>query len=327
MEYRVIATLGPASAEPATWSELLAAGASGFRLNTSHLTLEALEIWLARLGDFFARRGEPVPVTLDLQGSKWRVGQFAPVHLHPGQTVELLLGPETDRPGALPVPHPDFFAASPLSGEMITLNDARIQLRRTAAGPDWLQAQVITGGELLPRKGITYQASDYRQEALNEKDWAVLRMARSLAYARFAISYVRDAAEMERYAGQAGAGVSLIAKLERQPAVQEARQIAAHAHELWLCRGDLGAELGWSDMAKAAALFGSLVGSLPRPTLLAGQVLEHMTLHPQPTRSEVSYLYESLLQGYQGIVLSDETAVGKHPVAACRMAALFNQPV
>jgi pyruvate kinase len=69
------------------------------------------------------------------------------------------------------------------------------------------------------------------------------------------------------------------------------------------------------------------VRSLPCPTLLAGQVLEHMTYHSHPTRSEISYLYESLLKGYQGVVLSDETAVGRHPAAACRMAALFNHPI
>ncbi len=99
--------------------------------------------------------------------------------------------------------------------------------------------------------------------------------------------------------------------------------IAAVADELWLCRGDLGAELGLRPMAEAVQRFSDSIGDLPIPALLAGQVLEHMVEHPAPTRSEVCDLYEALLKGYRGFVLSDEAAIGRYPIESCRIAALF----
>ena len=85
MSHDIIATLGPASAEPDIWRAMLAAGASGFRLNTSHLDLAALGGWLERLAVFRASSGGIFAVTLDLQGSKWRVGQFPSFDLVAGQ--------------------------------------------------------------------------------------------------------------------------------------------------------------------------------------------------------------------------------------------------
>jgi pyruvate kinase len=115
----------------------------------------------------------------------------------------------------------------------------------------------------------------------------------------------------------------LIAKLERQTAVDEATQIAASADELWLCRGDLGAELGARAMAVAVYHFSDRVGAVPVPVLLAGQIFEHMAEHASPTRSEVCDVYAALRKGYRGVVLSDETAIGRNPVESCRVAAMF----
>jgi pyruvate kinase len=128
---------------------------------------------------------------------------------------------------------------------------------------------------------------------------------------------------MAGYRAYCGTAAYLIAKLERQPAVDQARQIAEAADELWLCQGDLGAELGTRAMAETVHRFAAGLEILSVPIFLAGQVLEHLTEHPTPTRSEVCHLYDALKQGYQGVVLSDETAIGRDPVASCRIAALF----
>lgn len=174
----------------------------------------------------------------------------------------------------------------------------------------------------MGRKGITYALSEYRQESLSLQDQAILEQTQDLDFVRYALSYVKDAMEMARYRAQFGPAACLIAKLERQPAVDQALQIAEWADELWLCRGDLGAELGTRAMAETVYRFSEQVEMLPVPVLLAGQILEHMAEHPTPTRSEVCYLHDALMKGYQGFVLS-ETAVGRHPVESCRMAALF----
>lgn len=326
MDYSVIATLGPGSQSNAAWQSLLDSGADAFRLNTSHLALVALQEWLENLQDFFQRGGISVPVVLDLQGSKWRLGEFPAFHAALGERLELIFAPSTDQPGRLPIPHADFFRAAQLSSGEVVLNDARVRLEIEQLDGDFARARVTQPGELAPRKGVTLAASLFRVEMLSEKDQAIVRDTRRLPFVRYALSYVKDAHEMTRFRQALGADLYLAAKLERQTALQEAALIAQSADQLWLCRGDLGAELGMAHMAQAVHEFGKIVPTLPVPALIAGQVLEYMTAHPTPTRSEVCFLYDCLIQGYQGAVLSDETALGRYPVEACRAAALFRQP-
>ena len=323
MHYDIFATLGPSSSTPAIWQGMLDAGATAFRLNTSHLSLTQLQQWLDQLTPFLSALNPAPPVVLDLQGSKWRLGDFPTRILERGQHIELVYAPSSDRAHTLPVPHADFFQAAPTSSAEIMVNDAKIKLVREAIGAESLRAQVVVGGEISARRGITFAASDYRQEDLSNKDRAILDRTRHLPFVRYAISYIRDAIEMRKYRAHFGQETYLIAKVERQPAVAEAVQIAEFADEVWLCRGDLGAEIGLRAMAETAQQFFISIGDLSIPVLLAGQVLEHMVEHAAPTRSEVCYLYEALLKGYRGFVLSDEAAIGQYPIESCQAAALF----
>jgi len=274
--------------------------------------------------DPFLRVRQPRPaIILDLQGSKWRLGEFATLDLREGQAIELVLALFTDQPNRLPVPHADFFQAARLSSTELRLNDAKIHLQVEAIADEHLRARVTRGGSLSAHKGITYLASDFRSEALSEKDQEIFRQTKDLPGIRYAISYLRDAAEMHRYRTRLGLQAYLIAKLERAPAMAEAVQIAAEANELWLCRGDLGAELGLPGMARAVYALSAQVSGLNCPVMMAGQVLEHMTAAAAPTRAEVCALHDALALGYSGFVLSDETAIGRRPAEACQAAAMF----
>lgn len=326
MTYEIIATLGPTSSSARRWRELLAAGATAFRLNTSHLSLGELSTWVEEIQGFSSTLETRPPLILDLQGSKWRLGQLPGRELVRGENVELVLEAKTNRDGVLPVPHPDFFHAAILSNGEITLNDARVRLVIKRSASSRLEARVVLGGPIASHKGITLPSSEYRIETLSEKDQTILKQTQELAAVRYAISYVKDAAEMLRYRIVCGPAVYLAAKLERKSALDEAFQIAQAADELWLCRGDLGAELGQAAMAEAVYRFSARVAEFTIPVHLAGQVLEHMVEHPTPTRSEVCYLYEALQKGYAGLILSDETAVGSYPVESCLAAAQFSRP-
>jgi pyruvate kinase len=323
LDYQIVATLGPAGDSPATWQAMVESGVTGFRLNTSHLSLPQLEQWLERLAAFLPTIPAALPVVLDLQGSKWRLGNFPARTLVEGERVTLRCESATEQANVLPVPHPDFFRAAAVSSDAVLLNDGRVRLRVESVADDSMTARVVTGTSLSARKGITYSRSAFRQESLSEQDQAILARTGGLAFVRYALSYVKDAGEMKKYRRTFGPNARLIAKLERQPAADEAQAIAKLADEVWWCRGDLGAEVGIRAMAQLTATFSRQVASLPVPALLAGQVLEHLTHHPIPTRSEVCHLYDSLQAGYAGLVLSDETAIGDDPVAACRAAALF----
>lgn len=337
MNYRIVATLGPATAGETMWWSLLEAGVTAFRLNTAHFQLGTLQAWLERIAGFLEESAsESFPVILDLQASKWRIGTITPAELEKGTSVELILGAFEDGEAeaatvaarVLSIPHPDFFAAArSAGGGEIALNDARVMLRIENLGKERITARVIRGGEISTRKGITLVGSEYRKEELNEKDGRIVDLARSYPFVRYALSYVKDAVEMCNYRQlftSSGMGATyLIAKVERASALEEAEKIARSADELWICRGDLGAEMGAAAMAEQLFRFFPRIPDIPKPVFLAGQVLEHLTAHSMPTRSEISYLYESLQRGFGGFVLSDETAVGAHPLEACRAAALF----
>jgi pyruvate kinase len=323
MDYQIVATLGPSSGTVDTWENMLAAGVTAFRLNTSHLSLPQLKNWLDRLAPFLTAQESVPPLVLDLQGSKWRLGNFASFDLGDGQSVEFIYAASTDRPNTLPVPHQDFFKAAPVSSKEIVLNDARVQLWVESIGQDSIKARITQGGLISPHKGITFTSSHFRQENISEKDRAIFELTHNLSLVRYAVSYIKDAAEMGKYRSVLGHAAYLIAKLERGPAIDDAMQIADKADELWLCRGDLGAELGIKGMAEKVYRFADTLRKTRVPVLMAGQVLEHMTAQITPTRSEVCYLYDALARGYHGFVLSDETATGHFPVEACRAAALF----
>jgi pyruvate kinase len=111
----------------------------------------------------------------------------------------------------------------------------------------------------------------------------------------------------------------VILKIERDEAIRSLLSTSAAADEVWICRGDLGAQLGLQAMARAVHSVDPR--QIAVPVLLAGQVLEHLTHHAEPTRSEVCHLHDALLRGFAGIVLSDETAIGVDPVNAVRWAA------
>src|SRR5512139_539982 len=120
MDYQIIATLGPSADSEPTWQAMLAAGVTAFRLNTSHLSPARLRQWLERLGTFVAGRRPQPSIVLDLQGSKWRLGEFGAFELARGQRVTLVYAASADQPGVLPVPHRDFFrAAAVSSGEIV----------------------------------------------------------------------------------------------------------------------------------------------------------------------------------------------------------------
>jgi pyruvate kinase len=324
MPYAIVATLGPSSAEPRLWAGMQAAGASAYRLNTSHLTPPALAVWLQRLAAHFKTQGGAIPVILDLQGSKWRLGQFEPRILRVGEPVILSLADSSARADTLPVPHADFFRAAQSGDGEVVLNDAKSRLRIATATQDEVRAVVTQGGEIRARKGITLSGSGARVETINTADQAMLDVARPYPFVEYAVSYVRDGLEMERYRRWFPAGARLVAKLERRPALDDAAAIARHADALWLCRGDLGAELGIPHMAAAVHRCTASLREYPVPLLMAGQVLEHMVESPTPTRSEVCFLYDCLQAGYAGVVLSDECAVGRHPVESVRAAAMFH---
>jgi pyruvate kinase len=323
LEYKIIATLGPSSNSEMIWSKMISAGVSSFRLNCSHLEISELKKWLEGIAKFYNESDHKVPVVLDLQGSKWRLGNFPTMMLSKGQIIELNNCSRSEDTGILPVPHADFFEAASVSDKEIRLSDAKVILQLQNYSKDKITAKVIKAGEISSRKGITYSSTGYRKEVISEKDSAIIDYSRCYDFIHYAVSYIKDSAEMAFYREHIGKESYIIAKLERESAIKEALSIASISDELWICRGDLGAELGIKQMAIKVGNISSEIKGFSKPVIMAGQVLEHMTRNSSATRSEICYIYDCLLKGYNGFVLSDECAIGKFPVESCQAASIF----
>lgn len=320
MHYQIIPTLGPSTTDPDTWNALIALGATSFRLNTSHLTVAESLLWIKRLDAALGpSRSE---IVLDLQGSKWRLGTIKSQTIENDAEVLLVFAQDGEYP-QLPVPHEDLFSQPVQPGTVVRINDNKVELVVTSVSTDQITCRVSRGGPISSRKGITLPGSPFRREGLMKKDAAIVEHTVGVPKIAYAVSYIKDAREMQALRGSFDEGVRVIAKLERPEAIEDALEISRIVDEVWLCRGDLGAEVGGTEMARQVHLFRQNISNLACPAILAGQVLEHMTSNQEPTRSELCNIYDSLIGGFVGVVLSDETAVGGYPVESCRTAASF----
>jgi pyruvate kinase len=327
MNYQIVATLGPASRRNDTILALHAAGASGFRLNSSHLSPARLQSWLVRLDALFEHSAPRPYLVVDLQGAKRRLGDFSAFELAEQERVELVCSDSTRGSRTLPLPWPELFSGA-RPGDRLLVNDAKSVLVLEDVSSRRLAARVLTGGPVSSRKGVIHRPAHTGKRGGSPgnpgvADEAFIAAGDRFDFVRYALSYAENPGELASLRARCPAPRRLIAKLETEAGIASAAALAEQADELWICRGDLGAQLGPAAMAAAVRGITNLLADLPLPVLMAGQVLEHMSAHSQPTRSEVCHLADLLARGYAGIVLSDETAVGRYPEKSCRAAALF----
>ena len=308
----LIATVGPASFKCV--DGLVQAGADILRLNTSHILGTALTKTIADI-----RRAAPhTPLVIDLQGTKLRLGKVTKRAIHQGDEVIFSKSPHL-LPTSVHLPH-DIFFDSVHDGDIFSVGDGELKFRVSEHGPLSLTARALTEGMLLPRKGVTLINRPLTESGVTPADLSriaeVLKTsARNVSWALSFISSAEDAAQIRSHLPQSA---RFIAKIERQSAVEHIHEIAHKTDEIWICRGDLGEQLGMSGMAEFVSGFEPKEFGVP--CILAGQVLHHLTEHPLPTRAEVCQLVDALKRGFGGIVLSDETSSGTNPVNAVSTA-------
>ena len=242
---KIVATLGPASADRATIEALVNAGADVFRLNFSHGThadhRQRLDLIRAIESDI----GRPIGVLLDLQGPKLRVGTFAngPVMLVVGAAFRLDLDRAT--PGdatRAPMPHPEIFAALQ-PGAALLLDDGRLRLVVERCGPDFAETRVVNGGMLSDRKGVNVPGVVLPLSAMTAKDRADLDFGLSLGVDWIALSFVQRAAEIEEVKAVVQGRSGIVAKLEKPAAIDSLDGILAVTDAIMVARGDLGVQM------------------------------------------------------------------------------------
>ncbi|MGZ5904599.1 MAG: pyruvate kinase, partial [Reyranella sp.] len=318
---KIVATLGPASADRATIEALVRAGADVFRLNFSHGTHADHKQRLDLIRSIEADIGRPIGVLLDLQGPKLRIGSFAngPVTLVEGAPFRLDL--DRDKPGdatRAALPHPEIFATLKPGAELL-LDDGRLRLRVQRSGKDFAETTVVNGGMLSDRKGVNVPGVVLPLSAMTHKDRADLDFGLTLGIDWIALSFVQRAADIVEAQAIIQGRAGIVAKLEKPAAIECLDEILAVTDAVMVARGDLGVEMPAEQVPAIQKRIVRACRKLGKPVIVATQMLESMIEAPVPTRAEASDVATAIYDGVDAVMLSAESASGKYPVEAVTM--------
>ncbi|MEA3151381.1 MAG: pyruvate kinase [Gammaproteobacteria bacterium] len=316
---KIVATLGPATDNPAVLTEIIRAGVDVVRLNFSHgaATDHARRLDLVRTAA--KQAGRYVGVLGDLQGPKIRIDRFAAGKVQLADGAEFVLDASlpidagTDRAVGIAYKKlpSDVFA-----GDVLLLNDGQISLQVLAIEGPRINTRVLVGGELGNNKGINRQGGGLSAGALTDKDREDIRAAAALRVDYLAVSFARDATDMNEARSllrEAGGHALLIAKIERAEAIKNLPEVVKASDGVMVARGDLGVEMGFAELAGLQKLIILEARHQNRLVITATQMMESMIVNTIPTRAEVSDVANAVMDGSDAVMLSAETATGKHP--------------
>lgn len=316
---KIIATLGPASESPEVLEALLQAGVDVVRLNMAH----ADEAWVrkvtARVREVGDKVGRPVAVMMDVKGPEIRTGARATaLPLAVGQAVDVS-GPDAAPAGGVELittNYPPLVEALG-AGALVLVDNGLIQLRVTERRGDRLRCAVEQPGSLGSRRHINLPGVKVELPALTEKDRRDVALGCSAGVDLFALSFVREAADVAALRAllqEHGSRAGIVAKIEDQSAVDQLGAIITESDGLMVARGDLGIEIPYETLPLVQRRAITLCHAARKPVIVATHMLESMISNPVPTRAEVSDVANAVAESTDALMLSGETTTGKHPV-------------
>jgi pyruvate kinase len=324
---KIVATLGPATDAPGVLEEVIRGGADVLRVNFSHGEPGDHARRVQRAREAAASVGKHVAVLGDLQGPKIRIERFASGRavLTEGAafTLDPGLDPHDGTDLTVGMTYPDL-ARDVVPGDELILGDGQIELKVTATRGAKVECRVLTGGELGDHKGINRRGGGLSAKALTDKDREDVQLAAQLDVDYLAVSFVRQAADIEEARSlltAAGSDARIVAKIERSEAIPRLDEIVRASDAVMVARGDLGIEVGYAELTGLQKHILQVARSHDRVTITATQMMESMIHSPVPTRAEVSDVANAVLDGSDAVMLSGESAVGKYPVRAVEAMA------
>ena len=319
---KIVATLGPATSNYEMIKQLVDAGASMFRLNTSHGSEEGHAANIETIRKISKESGKYIPILVDLQGPKIRVGNIKePVEIKEGQEIILEATDDINNPAIIPVDY-EGIADDVKPGDKVLLDDGNVGLQVLEVKNHQVHAKVLYGKVIKPRKGINLPGSTASLSAVTERDVEFIRFAVEYDADYIALSFVREARDIElakKYIKDFGGNIPVIAKIEKPQAVEKLEEILKVADGIMVARGDLGIEMSPEEVPIVQKYIVDQTIRERKVCIVATQMLESMIENPIPTRAEASDVANAILDGTDAIMLSGETAMGKHPVDAVRM--------
>jgi pyruvate kinase len=315
---KIICTLGPSVGDDDAVAALIDGGMDAARLNLCFGTSEEHVRRIEQVRRIAARRGRNCSIIADLPGPKVRLGKLSAtrVTLERGNEVRFVLdrGVAADA-GRLPVSH-RFFHDDMVRGDKILLGDGIVELRVTDVRAHDVGAEIVTGGEIGEQTAVHVPGMPLKQLPVWDEDLPHLALATEHGVDYLAMTYVRDANDllaMREHLEKLGTTVPLIAKIERSEAFARLDGILGRADAVMMRRGDLGAEIAMFRVPAVQKEVVRLANNRGVPVIIATQMLSSMIHAPRPTRAEASDVFNAIADGVDGVMLSSETAIGKHP--------------
>lgn len=322
---KIVATLGPASNDPATLERLLNAGVNMVRLNFSHGTADDHIGRAATVRELAKKLGRPVAVLVDLQGPKIRVGKFEKGKITLAKGDKFILDAacqmgNQERVGLDYKELPNDVEA----GAILLLNDGLIKLVVDEVRGTEVYTTVLLGGVLSNNKGINRQGGGLTAPALTAKDMEDIKTAAKLNADYVAVSFPKSGSDMymaRTLLRAAGSFAQLIAKIERTEAIGNLEEILDASDGIMVARGDLAVEVGEAAVPALQKKMIRLARAKNKISITATQMMESMIENPVPTRAEVSDVANAVLDGTDAVMLSAESAAGKYPVETVEVMA------
>jgi pyruvate kinase len=319
---KIIATVGPASWEPGVLEQLVSAGADVFRLNFSHAGPERQAGTIEAIRAAAERVGREVAVLGDLPGPKLRIGSLRDDYAELETGMHVTLTPrEVEGDGeTIPVSWPGVTGLR--ENQLVYLADGAIRLRVSDPEADGVDCEVEVGGTLSSHKGMNIPGGA-PLPATTGVDLGWVEFAVENGVDLLAVSFVSTADDLAPVAErlrELGSDIPLIAKIEKQEAAANAEEIIRVATGgIMVARGDLGIEVPLEQVPVEQKRLIRAAGKVSKPAITATQMLASMVTARRPTRAEVTDVANAIYDGTDAIMLSEETAVGQHPVEAVRV--------
>ncbi|HEX4299684.1 MAG TPA: pyruvate kinase [Gammaproteobacteria bacterium] len=317
---KIVATLGPATDTPETMEALIRAGVDVVRLNFSHGEPGEHQRRLELVRQAAMVVGKDVGVLGDLQGPKIRIEKFKgkKVVLKDGQrfTFDADLGDDDGDETQVGLTYKDL-PKDVKTGDKLVLGDGEISMHVIEVIGPRIICIVENGGEVSNHKGINRQGGGLSAGALTDKDHEDIRLAAKLGVDYLAVSFPRDASDIEQtriLLNAAGSRAGIVAKIERSEAITNLDSIILASDAVMIARGDLAVEIGDAELPGVQKHIVHRARDLNRTVITATQMMESMIHSPVPTRAEVLDVANAVMDGTDAVMLSGETATGKYPV-------------
>ncbi len=314
---KLVATLGPASAPPEIMERLFLAGVDVFRINMSHSTHDIARELHYNVRELSKRHRHPIGVLADLQGPKFRVGEFegGKAQLKNGDIFRLDREEASGSTDRVFLPHPQIFEAIK-EGDALLLDDGKLRMRVIERKPSAIITEVLVGGPLASRKGISLPDTMLPIGPLTEKDEADLALALDIRVDWIALSFVQRGEDVLEASKKIDGAAGIISKIEKPSAVEDLDAVISASDALMVARGDLGVEMPLEKVPGLQKKITRKSRAAGKPVIVATQMLESMITAPVPTRAEVSDVATAVFDGADAVMLSAESAVGKYPIEA-----------